>query len=103
MLQYLVTSYNQFVCSLHYYASSPFLHSQKIKQLCALWQHPRGIKNLIKTLALQQSHSPQQTHTSIIQAQHMMGEAATPPTFEVRNPLYGELSPMVKQEEGEQG
>ena len=32
----------------------------------------------------------------------MMGEAATPPTFEVRNPLYGELSPMVKQEEGEQ-
>lgn len=90
------------MCSLHYYASSPFLQGQKVKQLCALWQHPRGIKNLIKTLALQQSHTPEQTQTCIVQTQNMMGESETAPTFEVRNPLYRQTSPIVKQEECEQ-
>jgi hypothetical protein len=56
-LEYLLKTYHDLVFTLHYYINTSSASSRRIKELAHLWKHPRGISNLIKTIALQLNHS----------------------------------------------
>jgi hypothetical protein len=107
-LEYLQKSFTVFLESVRDYIAlnSP---NQQLKALIYIWNHPRGILNLIRTLSLQfavhwqesarLANSPQPTLP--VQTLTVPPAVAAPaPNIEVPNPRYDEDSMMVKLEEG---
>jgi hypothetical protein len=107
-LEYLQKSFNVFLLSVRDYIAL-YKPNQQLKALIYIWNHPRGILNLIRTLSLQFAAQwneaarlatiPQPTLA--IQPLAILSTAPTPlPNIEVANPRYNEDSVQVKVEEG---
>lgn len=102
-LQYLVKSYTTFIDSLETYLKMPLTASNKLNGLLSVWNHPRGIQNLIRTLALQ--FDPPARPLPLPDSFPTSPPSLPPPSvpasvaFEVPNALFAE-SNEVKVEEG---
>lgn len=107
-LEYLQKSFNVFLLSVRDYIAL-YRPNQQLKALIYIWNHPRGILNLIRTLSLQFAAQwneatrlaalPQPT-LSIQPLTVVPTAPAQLPNIEVANPRYHEDSVQVKLEEG---
>ncbi len=105
-LEYLQKSFNVFLVSVRDYIALN-RPNQQLKALLYIWNHPRGILNLIRTLSLQFAAKWQDStrlSNSDLKPQVLPPPAPAPtaplPNFEVHNPRYDDDSMMVKLEEG---
>lgn len=107
-LEYLQKSFNVFLLSVRDYIAI-YRPNQQLKALIYIWNHPRGILNLIRTLSLQFAAQwneatrlatiPQPT-LSVQQLTVLPTAPLALPNIEVANPRYNEDSVHVKVEEG---
>ena len=105
-LEYLQKSFNVFLVSVRDYIALN-RPNQQLKALLYIWNHPRGILNLLRTLSLQFAAKWQDStrlSNSDLKPQVLPPTAPAPtaplPNFEVHNPRYDDDSMMVKLEEG---
>ena len=97
-LQYLLHSYGTFVVSLRDYLTLR-VPVRSLHSLLHIWNPPRGIYNLIRTLALQHAaHSQEDAHSNSLAEKALpvipVSNAAT--TIEVANPRHGTECAEVK-------
>lgn len=108
-LEYLQKSFNVFLVSVREYIAL-YEPNQQLKALIYIWNHPRGILNLIRTLSLQFAAQWNEATrlatipkpTLAMQPLAIVPSAPLPlPNIEVANPRYHEDSVQVKVEEGQ--
>jgi hypothetical protein len=93
-LQYLLHSYGNFVISLRDYLTLR-VPVRTLHSLLHIWNHPRGIYNLIRTLALQHAaHSQEDSRSASLVERELstLPVVAAPSmasTIEVANPRHG--------------
>lgn len=99
-LSYLLKAYQDFVCHLSSYVSSSDPSSRKLKELLYLWKHPKGIQNLIKSLALRNNHEEHAPCNLAGKKNEVTTNVPILNVIEMENPLYNNSS-LVKIEESE--
>ncbi len=93
-LQHLLNKYLAFMATLNHYLAANPNASQKLKLLATIWNHPRGISNLIQSIALKSNLQPLTPEDIALIGQPPKEEhlPPRPSSFEVKNPLLADLA-----------